>query len=70
MKRSFSILLATLVALLMVSCTRSLPERIDRLADKVEAKGADYSLEDWEKVATKFEEMVIELRAIQAIRKS
>ena len=60
MKRAFSILIVTVSALLLASCARSLPDRIDRLADKVEAKGADYSIEEWEKVAKQFEGMVME----------
>lgn len=60
MKRTFSILIVIVSAFLLASCARSLPQRITRLADKVEAKGADYSLEDWQKVAEKFEGMVME----------
>lgn len=53
-------MMGVLVALFVVSCGFSLPDRINRLADKVEAHGADYSLEDWEKVAKKFEGMLSE----------
>ena len=54
------ILLLVGVILLMTACTGSLPGRFARLADKVEAKGADMSKEQWDKCNAKFEKLIQE----------
>lgn len=48
------------VILLMTACTGSLPGRFARLADKVEAKGADMSKEQWDKCNAQFEKLIQE----------
>jgi len=47
-----------LSAFLLASCATSLPGKIDNLADKVETKGASYTLEQWEKSNVEFEKLI------------
>ena len=54
------ILLLVGVIMLMTACTGSLPGRFARLADKVEAKGADMSKEQWDKCNAQFEKLIQE----------
>ncbi len=54
------ILLLVGVILLMASCVGSLPGKFTRLADKVEAKGADMSEAQWTKCNEQFEKLVQE----------
>ena len=54
------ILFFLLTALLMASCTSLLPGQITRLADKVEAKGANFTEAQWQKANAKFEKLVQE----------
>lgn len=60
MKHSLLILASIAMAFLLASCSVSVPEKISRLADKVEKKGDKYSLEDWEKAAEKMENLLLE----------
>ena len=41
------ILLLALAVTLMSACAFSLPDKITRIADKVAAKGADFTPEQW-----------------------
>ena len=52
------ILFLALAALLITACAFSLPGKFTRLADKVAAKGADYTPAQWEKANAQFEELV------------
>ena len=52
------ILLFALAAVLMAACTSSLPAKMTQLADKVSAKGADFTPEQWEKTSAQFEKLV------------
>ena len=52
------IVFLTLAALLMTACAFSLPGKFTELADKVAAKGADYSPKQWEKANAQFEKLV------------
>ena len=52
------ILFLALAALLLTACAFSLPGKFTRLADKVAAKGADYTPAQWEKTNAQFEELV------------
>jgi len=54
------ICLLLLTSFFVVSCSSSLPKKIDRLADRAEAKGAGYSLEQWEQSNEQLEEFVEE----------
>ena len=54
------ILLFALAAALMSACAFSLPGKITRIADKVAAKGADFTPEQWEKTNAQFEKLVQE----------
>ena len=53
--KTFYLFLLTALAFLAVSCSNSAPAKMKRLADKVEAKGDNYSLKDWKKAAEKME---------------
>lgn len=57
MRKSILIILGVL---LLASCSSSLAGRFSRLADKVEAKGSDFSVEQWEKANAEFEGLVEE----------
>ena len=52
------ILFLAIAALLMTACAFSLPGKFTQLADKVAAKGADYSPKQWEKANAQFEKLV------------
>ena len=52
------ILFLAIAALLMTACAFSLPGKFTELADKVAAKGADYSPQQWEKANARFEKLV------------
>ena len=52
------ILLFALAAVLMSACAFSIPDKIAQVADKVAAKGADYTPEQWQKVNAQFEKLV------------
>jgi len=54
------ICLLLLTSFFVISCSSSLPHKIDRLADRAEAKGANYSMDQWEQSNEKFEEFVEE----------
>ena len=60
MKKIILFLTSAIVVFSMVSCSRSLPDRITKLADQVEAKGANYSTKEWEKTASDFEALLLE----------
>ena len=55
MKRIVFLAVATL---LVAACAFSLPGKFTQLADKVAAKGADYTPKQWEKSNAKFEKLV------------
>lgn len=55
MKKILFILAAVL---LMTACTSMIPGQITRLADKVEAKGADFSQDQWEKTNAQLEKLL------------
>ena len=55
MKRIVFLAVATL---LVAACAFSLPGKFTQLADKVAAKGADYTPQQWEKSNAQFEELV------------
>lgn len=52
------ILLLALAVTLMSACAFSLPGKITQLADKVAAKGADFTPEQWQKTNAQFEKLV------------
>ena len=52
------ILFLALAAFLLTACAFSLPGKFTQLADKVAAKGADYTPAQWEKANAQFEELV------------
>jgi hypothetical protein len=52
------IIYLALAALLMTACAFSLPGKFTQLADKVAAKGADYTPAQWEKANAQFEALV------------
>ena len=52
------ILFLALAAVLMTACAFSLPGKFTQLADKVAAKGADYTPAQWEKANAQFEALV------------
>lgn len=47
-----------IAAALMTACALSLPGQFTELADKVAAKGANYTPEQWEKSNAQFEKLV------------
>lgn len=51
-------LLLALAVTLMSACAFSLPGKITQIADKVAAKGADFTPEQWQKTNTQFEKLV------------
>ena len=51
-------ILFALAALLMTACAFSLPGKFTQLADKVAAKGADFTPAQWEKANAQFEKLV------------
>jgi maltooligosyltrehalose synthase len=55
MKRIVFLAVATL---LVAACAFSLPGKFTQLADKVAAKGADYTPQQWEKSNAQFEKLV------------
>ena len=55
MKKILSLLIA---ATLMAACAFSLPGKFTQLADKVAAKGAEFTPEQWEKTNAQFEKLV------------
>ena len=55
MKRIVFLAVATL---LVAACAFSLPGKFTQLADKVAAKGADYTPKQWEKSNAQFEKLV------------
>ena len=52
------ILFLAIAALLMTACAFSLPGKFTQLADKVAAKGADFTPKQWEKANAQFEKLV------------
>ena len=52
------IVFLTIAALLMTACAFSLPGKFTELADKVAAKGADFTPKQWEKANAQFEKLV------------
>ena len=52
------IILLALSAVLMTACALTLPGQFTELADKVAAKGADYTPKQWEKANAQFEKLV------------
>ena len=56
------IILLAIAAVLMTACAFSLPGKFTELADKIIAKGADYSPEQWEKSNAQFEKLVQEYK--------
>lgn len=60
MKHVFFLLVTVIASLLVLSCSTSVPEKITRIADKVEKKGDRYSLEDWGKVAEQLEPLLLD----------
>lgn len=52
------IVLMLFAAVLMTACAFSLAGQFAQLADKVAAKGADYTPEQWEKANAQFEKLV------------
>jgi hypothetical protein len=52
------ILLFALAATLLSACAFSLPGKIAQIADKVAAKGADFTPEQWQKTNAQFEKLV------------
>lgn len=52
------IFLLALAVTLMSACAFSLPGKITQLADKVAAKGADFTPEQWQKTNAQFEKLV------------
>ena len=52
------IIYLALAALLMTACAFSLPGKFTQLADKVAAKGADFSPKQWENANAQFEKLV------------
>ena len=52
------VLFLALVAAIMTACAFSLPGKFTQLADKVAAKGADYTPAQWEKANAQFEKLV------------
>ena len=52
------IVFLAIAALLMTACAFSLPGKFTQLADKVAAKGADWSPKQWEKANAQFEQLV------------
>lgn len=52
------ILLLALAVTLMSACAFSLPDKITQIADKVAAKGADFTPEQWQKTNAQFEKLV------------
>lgn len=63
MKNSIFVALAVLTAFLLVaSCSRSLPERMDDFVNKVEKNAPGYTEEDWDKVNQQFRDLCQEYR--------
>ena len=60
MKKIILFCTAVFVLFAVSACTVSLPKRISKLADKVEAKGANFSQDEWEKVGEQFEALMTE----------
>ena len=52
------IVFLALTALLMAACAFSLPGKFTQLADKVAAKGADFTPKQWENANAQFEKLV------------
>ena len=52
------IVLLAIAALLVAACAFSLPGKFTQLADKVAAKGADFTPQQWEKTNAQFEKLV------------
>ena len=52
------IVLLALAAVLVTACAFSLPGKFTQLADKVAAKGADFTPQQWEKANAQFEDLV------------
>ena len=52
------IVLLLFAAVLMTACAFSLPGKFTQLADKVAAKGADFTPQQWEKANAQFEKLV------------
>lgn len=52
------IFLLALAVTLISACAFSLPGKITQLADKVAAKGADFTPEQWQKTNAQFEKLV------------
>lgn len=52
------ILFVLAAILLMTACTSMIPGQISRLADKVEAKGADFSKDQWDKTNAQLQKLL------------
>ena len=52
------IVLLLFAAALLTACAFSLPGKFTQLADKVAAKGADFTPQQWEKTNAQFEKLV------------
>ena len=62
MKRIALLLLAA-CGLMIAACTQSIPDKLTKLADQAEAKGAKWSQDKWEEVATEFSGLLDEFTA-------
>lgn len=64
MKKSYFLLpLAAAAALLLSSCTRPLPDRMDAFVDKVEQNADTYTEEDWKLANEEFQKLYEEYKA-------
>ena len=55
-------LMAAVVALMVSSCKKTLPDRLHAFVEQVEQKADSFSQDDWDEANAKFEELVQEYR--------
>lgn len=65
MKKLFLFMALAAVALLALSCTSMLPDRIEKFVDKVEKNASSYTEEDWEKVSDQFSNLMDQYKQVK-----
>ena len=61
--KKIAILLLAVCSLMVVSCKQSVPDKLIKLADQAETKGAKWSQDKWEEVAGEFSDLLDEFTA-------
>ena len=62
MKKFYLSLTLIALALIALSCTQMLPDRVERFVDRVEKNASTYTEEDWERASEQFTKLADEYK--------